>query len=296
MNVIALHGGDDLDRTRYSRFKYGFGPAVDRFASHLAERAEADLPDLLDAPLTITAPASRAVPIGADLLADGVLRTVNRRRAGRSAPAASPAREASPGGPRNPPATRAKLYRFAVPATDYGTADQDGRRALLADEKISGIPELFADRDVLVVDDLWVTGISAGVTVDAIGRWKPRSVTYLVIARIDPEHAARRPQVEYDLNHAAVTGLPALAELCREGPVTVTQRVCKFVLQHPPAEVRAWLDTVPATIAWHLYAAVLAEGFASNAGFAEAARVVIQFADRHDLDGVAASCGWSLGR
>jgi hypothetical protein len=280
MKVIALHEGDQLDPTRYSRFKYGFGPAVDRFATRLAERAAADLPDLLDAPVTITAPASRAVPIGADLLADGVLRAVNHRRAGRSAP----------------PATRAKLHRFAVPAADYGTADQDGRRALLADEKISAIPEMFADRDVVVVDDLWVTGISAGVTVDAIGRWKPRSVTYLVIARVDAEHARRRPQVEYDLNHAAVTGLPALAELCREGPVTVNQRVCKFVLQHPPAEIRAWLDTVPATIAWHLYAAMLAEGFASSAGFAGAAQVVIEFADRHDLDGVAASCGWSLGR
>jgi hypothetical protein len=276
--VIALHGIDDLDRTRYSRFKYGYRPAVDRFAACLAERAEAELPDLLHAPVTITAPASRAVPIGADLLADGVLRAVNHRRAELS----------------TAPAARAKLYRFAVPAADYGTADQDGRRALLADEEIGGIPELFTDRDVVVVDDLWVTGISAGVTIDAIGRWGPRSVTYLVIARVDPEHARRRPQVEYDLNHAAVTGLPALAELCREGPVTVNQRVCKFVLRHPPAEIRAWLDSVPATIAWHLYAAVLADGFALMPGFADTARVVVQFADHHDLDCVAASCGWSL--
>jgi hypothetical protein len=279
-HIIALHEVvDDLDRILYSRYKYGFRPAVDRFAAGLARRAEADLPDLLDAPVTITAPASRAVPIGAGLLADGVSRAVNHRRAQRS----------------TPPAARAALYRYAVPDTDYGTADQDGRRALLAGERISGIPDLFTDRDVVVVDDLWVTGISAEVTIDAIGRWTPRSVTYLVIARVDPEHARRRPQVEFDLNHAAVSGLPALAELCREGPVTVNQRVCKFVLQHPPAEIRPWLDTVPATIAWHLYAAVLAEGFGLVPRFAEAARVIVQFADRHDLDSAAASCGWSLG-
>jgi hypothetical protein len=278
--VIALYDADDLDRTQYSRFKYGFRPAVERFATRLAERAVADLPDLLDGPVTITAPASRAVPIGADLLADGVLRAVNHQRAQRS----------------DPPAIRAKLYRFAVPAADYGTADEDGRRALLAAERISGIPDLFTDRDVVVVDDLWVTGISADVTIGAIRQWRPRSVTYLVVARVDPELARRRPQIEYDLNHAAVTGLPTLAELCRDGPITVNQRVCKFVLQHPPAEVRAWLDTVPAIVAWHLYAAILAEGFALTDAFADAARVVIQFADRHDLDGVAASCGWGLGR
>jgi hypothetical protein len=311
-SIIALHEVENLDRTQYSRFKYGFRPAVERFAARLAERAEAELPDLLDGPVTITAPASRAVPIGADLLADGVLRAVNHRRAQRTTPPASPAREASPCGPGKPPASpareaspcgpgkppaiRAKLYRFAVPVADYGTADRDGRRALLADERISGIPDLFTDRNVVVVDDLWVTGISAEVTIDTIRHWGPRSVTYLVIARVDPEQARRRPQIEYDLNHAAVTGLRTLAELCREGPVTINQRVCKFVLQHPPAEVRAWLDTVPATVAWHLHAAVLAEGFALTEPFVEAARVVIQFADRHDLDGVAASCGWSLGR
>jgi hypothetical protein len=278
--VIALHGVADLDRTEFSRYKYGARHAVDRFARALAVRAEADLPDLLDAPVTITAPASRAVPIGADLLADGVLRAVNHRRAQRAAA----------------PAVRAKLYRFAVPTADYGTADENGRRALLADERISGIPDLFADRDVVVVDDLWVTGLSAEVTIDAVERWKPRSVIYLVIARIDPELARRRPQLEFDLNHAAVTSLPALAELCRDGPTTVNQRMCKFVLQHPPAEIRAWLDTVPATVAWHLYAAVLAEGFVQAPRFADAARVLVEFADRHDLDTVAASCGWSPGR
>lgn len=278
--IIALHGVEDLDRTEFSRYKYGLRPAVDRFAAALARRAEADLTDLLDTPVTVTAPASRAVPIGADLLADGVLRAVNHRRARRSVA----------------PAVRAKLYRFAVPATDYGTADENGRRALLADERISGIPDLFTDRDVVVVDDLWVTGLSAEVTVDAVERWKPRSVSYLVIARMDPEVARRHPQLEFDLNHAAVPSLPALAELCRAGPTTVNQRMCKFVLQHPPAEVRAWLDTVPATTAWHLYAAVLAEGFVQTPRFAEAARIAVEFADRHDLDSVAASCGWSLGR
>ena len=271
-DVVALHGLDDLDRTLYSRYKYGFLPAVDHFATGLAQRHR------FDGSVTITAPASRAVPIGADLLADGVLRAVNHERAQRSAQ----------------PATRAKLYRFAVPANDYGTADRDGRRALLADERISGIPDLFAGRDVVVVDDLWVTGLSAEVTVAAIARWSPRSITYLVIARVDPDGARSRPQVEFDLNHTAVNGLPALADLCREGPVTVNQRLCKYVLQHPPAEIRAWLDTVPATIAWHLYAAVLAEGFPRVPEFAEAARVVVQFADRHDLDSAAASCGWSV--
>jgi hypothetical protein len=286
-NVIALHGVDDLDRMLYSRYKYGFRPAVDRFAAGLARCAEARLPGLPDAPVTITAPASRAVPIGADLLADGVLRAVNHRRAGRPT---APAGRAGPA----PPAVRAALHRYAVPDTDYGTADQDGRRTLLAGERISGIPDLFTDRDVVVVDDLWVTGISAEVTIDAIARWRPRSVTYLVIARVDPEHARRRPQVEFDLNHAAVSGLPALAELCREGPVVVNQRVCKFVLQHPPDQIRSWLPTVPATIAWHLYAAVLAEGFGLVPRFAEAARAIVRFADRHDLDGAAAACGWSL--
>jgi hypothetical protein len=53
---------------------------------------------------------------------------------------------------------------------------------------------------------------------------------------------------------------------------------------------------VPATVAWHLYAAVLAEGFVQTPRFSATARVLVEFADSHDLDSVAAACGWSLGR
>jgi hypothetical protein len=208
------------------------------------------------------------VPIGADLLADGVLRVVNHERALRNCA----------------PAVRAKLHRAAVPADDYGARDAAGRRELLARERISGIPELFAGRDVVIVDDLWVTGASAEVTVDAVARYAPRSVTYLVIAVVEPELAARCPEVEYDLNHAAVHDLPTLADLCRAGPVTVNQRFCKFVLRQDPHAVRAWLDGIPATTAWHLYAAVLAEGFLLEPGFAATAQAIVGFADGRRLD------------
>jgi hypothetical protein len=267
--------GTALDAAAYSRYKYGSRPDVDGFAAVLAELAT-KLP--ADA-LTVTAPASRTVPIGADLLADGVLREVNHRRAQEG----------------TGPAVRAKLHRFAVPAEDYGAKDAAARRALLARERISGIPDLFAGRDVVVVDDLWVTGASAAVTVDAVARYAPRSVTYLVIATVEPGYAARRPEVEFDLNHAAVDGLPALADLCR-GPVTVNQRMCKFVLRQEPAAVAEWLPGIPAGTAWHLYAAVLAEGFLLEPAFAATARVVVGHADEHDLDAQAATHGWSIGR
>jgi hypothetical protein len=271
--------GTALDAAVYSRYKYGSRAAVDSFAETLAELAVAKLPGLLTGPVTLTAPASRAVPIGADLLADGVLRSVNHARtAGGVAPA-----------------VRAKLHRFAVPAEDYGAKDEAARRALLAAERISGIPELFAGRDVVVVDDLWVTGASAEVTLDAVARYAPRSVTYLVIATVEPGYAARRPEVEFELNHAAVDGLAALGGLCRDGAVTVNQRFCKFVLRHPPPSVDGWLAGVPAATAWQLYAAVLAEGFLSEPGFAGTARVIVDFADRNDLDAAAASHGWSIG-
>lgn len=271
--------GSALDAAAYSRYKYGSRAAVAGFAETVAELAVAKLPGLLAASVTVTAPAARAVPIGADLLADGVLRAVNHTRAGRGVG----------------PAVRAKLHRFAVPADDYGAKNEAGRRALLAAERISGIPGLFAGRDVVIVDDLWVTGASAEVTVDAVARYGPRSVTYLVIATVEPGYAARRPEVEFDLNHAAVDSLDALGELCRSDRVTVNQRFCKFVLRQPPETLAAWLPGVPDATAWQLYASVLAEGFRLEPGFAGAARVILDQADRRDLDAAAATHGWSVG-
>lgn len=266
--VIAAYevaeGGTALDPALYSRYKYGSRDAVDTFADILADLA----PAVGNDDLAVTAPASRAVPIGADLLADGVLRVVNHARALK--------------GVR--PAVRPKLHRHAVPAEDYGARDAAGRRELLARERISGIPDLFRGRDVVIVDDLWVTGASAEVTVDAVSRYAPRSVTYLVIATVEPGYAARRPEVEHDLNHAAIHDLPTLAGLCRTGPVTVNQRFCKFVLRQGPESVTAWLAGIPDAVAWELYSAVLAEGFPLEPGFAATARAIVGEADRRNLD------------
>jgi hypothetical protein len=43
--VVVLHDVEGLDRTEFSRYKYGLRPAVDRFAAVLAQRAEAALAD-----------------------------------------------------------------------------------------------------------------------------------------------------------------------------------------------------------------------------------------------------------
>jgi hypothetical protein len=275
----VAENGTALDAALYSRYKYGSRAAVDGFAATLADLAVAKVPGAAHDAVTVAAPASRTVPIGADLLADGVLRAVNHNRARRGVG----------------PAVRAKLHRFAVPAADYGGLSEAGRRALLATERISGIPDLFAGRDVVIVDDLWVTGASARVTVDAVARYAPRSVTYLVIATVEPGYAARRPEVEAELNHAAVDSLASLADLCRAGPVTVNQRMSKFVARQEPVAVGDWLATVPAHVAWQLHAAVLAEGLLFEPEFAGAARVIVGFADRADLDASAAAHGWSIG-
>jgi hypothetical protein len=143
-----------------------------------------------------------------------------------------------------------------------------------------------------VVDDLWVTGTSARVTAEAVRRWRPQSLTYLVIGTVEPAFAARHPQVEAELNHAAVDGLPALAALARVDTLAVNQRMCKFVLNHRPDEVREWLDAVPPDLAWRLHSAALAEGFGLTPAFRDTVAVLAAHVDERRLDERAAEAGW----
>jgi hypothetical protein len=281
MRVLAVHrldaAGGAVDPVRYSRYKYGRTDAIGYFARELGECAMRELPILAPETPTVTAPASRAVPIGADLLADGVLRSINRVRTCQQLQ----------------PAVRAKLHRHEIPPGDYGSEDLATRRALLAQERISSIPELFSNRHVLVVDDLWVTGTSAEITAAAVQRWRPASLTYLVIARVEPEFAQLHPEVEFALNHASVDGLPALAELLEHGPVVVNQRLSKFVLSQPHDRLAAWLAERDAQFVWRLYCAALADGFALMPRFRDNVTLLVEFADRRRLDERAASRGWT---
>jgi predicted phosphoribosyltransferase len=281
MRILALGeigaDGTTIDKVRYSRYKYGQVEAVEAFAAELARAAVAHSPEFADAPTTVTAPASRTVPIGADMLADGVLRHLNHARTAQL-------RE---------PAVRAKLQRFEVPSGDYGSEDLETRKALLAAERISSIPELFTDRHVIVVDDLWVTGTSAEVTAAAVERWRPASLTYLVIATVQPHLADLYPEVEHELNHAAVNSLPALAELTRDGSVVVNQRVCKFVLSHPASVVEAWLPGLAPQFVWQLYSAVLAEGFGLMPEYRETVAVITERVDTDGLQEWAIAYGWT---
>jgi phosphoribosyl transferase-like protein len=278
--VTAHHYG--VDPLRYSRYKYGQVAMADAFAGELARLAVDAMPGLATAPTTVTAPASRAVPIGADLLADGVLRHLNHERTRRLLE----------------PAVRARLHRFHVPSGDYGAQDGATRQALLAAERVSGIPQLFTDRHVVVVDDLLVTGTSAEVTAAAIERWSPASLTYLVIATVEPGYASRYPEVEHDLNHAVVDGLPALARLGGEGPVTVTQRLCKFVLSQRLPELARWLqdiaaDEIVSELVWRVHSAALAEGFGLMPAYRDAAAMIARWVEAGALEELAATRGWS---
>jgi hypothetical protein len=281
MRVLAVHRidarGGTVDAVRYSRYKYGQTEAIGYFARELGEYAMNGLPMLAPEPPTITAPASRCVPIGADLLADGVLQHINRVRSSHQLQ----------------PAVRAKLHRHEIPPGDYGSEDLATRKALLSQERISSIPELFTNRHVLVVDDLWVTGTSADVTAAAVQRWRPASLTYLVIARVQPAFAELHPEVEFELNHVAVDGLPALADLLERGPVVVNQRLSKFVLSQPRDRLAGWLADRDARFVWRLYCAALAEGLGLMPRFRDNVRLLVDLADRRRLDERAASLGWT---
>ncbi len=230
----------------YSRYKYGMPRAVRFLGALLGTHAVTYVKASFAPSLTIIAPGSRSTPIGADYLADEVLKVVNRARHERGLQ----------------PAVRGKLHRHVVPSGDYGGLSAAERQALLANEKISANPSLITGCEVIVVDDLWVTGASADVTIKAIMTHAPASLTYLLIAEVDESIAHTNASVERDLNHAAIHDLASLATAIHNEveEVFVMQRLCKFLLGHHPEELESFLRMMSASFVWHLLNACIADG------------------------------------
>ncbi|HSI21249.1 MAG TPA: phosphoribosyltransferase family protein [Verrucomicrobiae bacterium] len=198
----------------YSQYKYGSVEAAKKLGIALGAALWNQDEHLKAESVTVMAPATGNVPIGATLLVDWASFYINDRRF---------ALEVGP-------VTISKLTRSIIPAGDYGTLSAEERASIMTQATVSEITEHIAGEHVIIIDDLWVTGVSAQTTIDQLTQAGCASYRYAVVAVINQQDAANDPALEARLNHVAVSTVHDLVGLYAQTAYVVNQRVCKFLL------------------------------------------------------------------
>ena len=133
--------------------------------------------------LVVTAVPSRCIPIGADAVADAMFNRLNYHLFLQD----------------KEPAQRVKITRKSIPEGDYATLSEAERAAIMENESFSVDP-LIAGSNMLVVDDISITGQSAEAIAQYLDTCGLMSAWYMYVAALNVDDALANPQIEAQLN------------------------------------------------------------------------------------------------
>lgn len=121
-----------------------------------------------------------------------------------------------------------KISKSSVTIGDYagGTAEDRAKEMGRIQFTLDGSVE---DTNVILVDDIKITGLAERTAVEAIMKGHPRSISPIYVADIDPV-LAQNPGVEKTLNHWAVDTILDMVPYIQNDEFVLTIRFLKRVL------------------------------------------------------------------
>jgi phosphoribosyl transferase-like protein len=234
-----------LDLAAFSRFKHGAVAPAWLFAGQILDRLEVLTPDTLSANrLVVTGSCFKYVPLASVTLARSLAHLLNRRRAALM----------------EPPVSQTQLYRAQLIEGDYSTMSLSQRRRFIDQDVIRVDPEVLAGAEVLVVDDVRITGFHEGRIAALLNDVGVAEATFAYWAVID---GSSDPVLEKRLNTTAIRDLDSMAELVAAGDFALNSRVCKLILSAPAPELAAFLGRLPVDVLAELVAGMECNGYAT---------------------------------
>lgn len=259
---ILTSGGGAFDAVTYSRFKYGCLRAAGRYGQLLtgtilgcaAFRAAQRNPDRV----VVTASAYKQLPTAAQAVASSAITTLH----GYGYPVRS-----------------GRIYRSTLTEGDYGNMSADERAYWMSCNGLSVDDAEFCGREVIVIDDVSISGAHGRSIVQLFETIDVASVTLVHVLKLDPELAARDPKIEDRMNHTVIKNLDDLGELIqrRLGYYTPNARTVKFVLSHPPAQITRLFDQLPTELIEKIHDGVQADEYDRMRSYQESARCVADY-------------------
>lgn len=214
----------------YSRMKHGDANMLKTFAFELAQQVAHHNPDLVADPAPLQLPvAYKHVPPACFYLAEETLRLLNPERVICG----------------NQPGTITRIHKDTVTHTDYSTATPEQRQAEL--DRISfTLDQPARGAQILLIDDLRVTGNAEHAALTALTADEPANITLGYLATCDPD-LSQHTEVEAHLNHAEVTSILDMLPTIQDNRFKLTIRFLKLALKSP--ELPYFLHAAPNELA-----------------------------------------------
>ena len=245
-----------FDLSHYSEFKYGRRDVAEQFGAAMAQLLVGHFAGILQSneQIVVIGTPYKRVPNAARMLAIAAERHL--RAAGF-------------------PTTYSYIYQHRLAEGDYSTLPAHLREQRNRQKKRYVDPDDFAEKHVVVIDDVRITGSIERSIMALLGNIPVLSTTIVNLVRLDPEVAASQPHLESKLNHHSVTGLHDLLRLmATPEQFTLTTRAVKYILQAGPTEMMRFLEQLDPARVMELYEAVVDEGYDLMACYDQAFRLV----------------------
>ncbi len=214
--LIHDQNGNPFDALRYSQFKYGLGNAAEMYAQEMADFLGFTHSYWFEENIFgITSSAFKAVPTASDSIANALLRFLEQKNAEKQ---------------QNCSIRKFKIHRNLLFESDYGNLSHAERQKLMQETDLEiENPNFWANRKIIVVDDIWITGSHENRIRQLFASTKVSEVLFIYVAEVQ---GSISPTIEHSLNHAWVQNLERLKPFFENPNCQLNARICKFLLSY----------------------------------------------------------------
>lgn len=228
-NQFVCEANQPFDTALYSRFKYGSGRAAAQYAAQMLSVLRKQLQAEPQADWLITASAYKHVPTASNAIADALYSLIIKYL---------------------PEITieKIKIQRQRLFPSDYGSLDEQQRQDLMRQTDLYIDLQKVKDKNLIVIDDVWVTGSHEQRIREMLGKTQVTKVYFVYVGQCRPTVV---PNIEHRLNHEWVKTVENLLYIIENEEFIINARVCKFLLSYPHlSQLKKFYELLP--LSWLL--------------------------------------------
>lgn len=213
---------------QYSEFKYGNGAVANKLGSFLAQQF-LDVADGDHTEVLVTSSAYKSAPPAARALQDSFVENI-RTLSGEEESVST-----------------FKIYRSNLTNGDYAAMSLEQRQEVMASNGLVLPADLdITDRDIVILDDISVTGSHEELLRNLLAPLNPNSMHYGYVLSVLNGKAF--PGIEAAINATSVRSLDDIIWLIESPEFIPNARFCKFILSQQLSEIERFIQVAPPTL------------------------------------------------